>query len=192
MTRTLPFAMLLFLTGCARLDTAVTAYVAPQANLPRRYTLQGPDPSLPGGDPRWPRLAGMVVKALELQGFTRDEGRPEFILQVSYGSGDLHFHHHRTQSKSPSGHGTTTSTTTYATVNHSVRVEALEAASVASGAPKVLWSTVGEMKGGTTDLAECFPYLLASMERHFGTTAETKVMEMRRPWDAEVERLRKP
>lgn len=192
MPRILAISMLLLLAGCARFDTAVTAFVAPHPSLPRRYTLEGPDPSRPGGDPRWPRLAEMVVKALQPKGFSRDETTPEFILQVSYGSGDRQFHHQRTESKAGKGHGSTTTLRTSESIAHFVRIEAVDAASVATGEPRVLWSTVGEMRGGPNDLAEAFPFILAGMEPHFGTTAETKVMEMRRPWDTEAQRLRHP
>ncbi len=191
MSRTLVLPLLLAMTACARLDTGVTAYAVSRAPLPKRYTLQGPEPSRPGGDPRWPVFAAMVTKALATEGFVQDEAAPEFILQVSYGSGNREVHHERTQSKAASGHTASTSTRSYESVAHFIRLEALDPASVAAGDPRVIWSTHGEMRGNQQELAEAIPYMLASMEAHFGRVAESKVMVMKRPWDAEAERLKR-
>ena len=191
MSRTLVLPLLLAMAACVRLDTGVTAYAVPRAALPKRYTLQGPDPSRPGGDPRWPVLAAMVAKALATGGFVQDEAAPEFILQVSYGSGDREVHHERTQSKATPGHATSTSTRSYESVAHFIRLEALDPASVAAGDPRVIWSTHGEMRGTYPELAEAIPYMLASMEAHFGKVAESKVVVVKRPWDAEAERLKR-
>lgn len=175
--------------GCVPLVTGVSAY-APADPVPfTRYALEGPDPRRPGGDPRWPVRAAMVVKSLAVRGYTRDEASPEFVLRVSYGSGETRTYEHVSRPTHRAGAPTTTR---YDVATHLLRVEALDPASLASGNPEVLWSTLGEVRESTFDLDRMFPFMLASMEPHFGRSASARVVVTKRLWDEEAKRLSRP
>lgn len=129
----------------------------------------------------------MIERALAARGFQRDEASPQLLIQVSYGAGGQHalVQTHRTAKGAQTTHRVELA-------DAYLRIEALDPASLATGDPRVLWSTLGEAHASPFDLDRLFPYMLASMEGAFGTSRRTRVDDTRWLWDAEAKRLSAP
>lgn len=76
------------LTQIGRVHTGVTAYAQSEVAPGKRFVLQGPDPSQPGGDPSWPIYARVLTRALEAKGFVPDASSPDLVIRVGYRVGD--------------------------------------------------------------------------------------------------------
>ena len=182
---------LTLLTGCIRrFQTDITAYTRADVSSLKRFALQGPDPSQPGGDPRWPVFSRIIVRALEAKDFKLDTASPEILIRVSYRAGDWQIHTYSETTKNADGTEGPTTTGSYETSSYSVQFEALDPASLSAKPPTVLWRTHAEMRGATEDMAEMFPYLIASMKNYFGATAPEKIPVVRGKNDLEVQYLR--
>src|SRR5262245_56437911 len=85
--------------------------------------------------------------------------------------------------------GSTESTSTSTSFLSTIRVEALDGASYASGNPIVVWSTLAS-SGTVYPLATSFPYIVAAMEDYFGAIVPKEVRVWKDYDDPEVARLR--
>lgn len=185
------FAILVHnIAAIGRVDVGITAYA--QSELPpgKQFVLQGPDPRYPGGDPSWPAYARILTRALEAKGFTPAASSPDLIIRVTYRVGDTLTSVSTTTT--PTKDGSTDSTTVSTTNLRTIQIEALDAASAASGKPTVVWSVHAQSRGTGDDLAKVFPVMVAAMESCVGVTAEQEVKVSKYDSDPEVVRLKEP
>lgn len=184
---------LLGLLGCMRtFETGVTAYARPDASNLKRFALQGPEPGQVGGDPRWPIFSGMLTRALVAKGFVPDAKAPDLLIRVTYRVGDTQTYTYTETTTNADGTPGPSSTSSVETSSYSIRLEALDPATVGTRTPVVVWRTHAEMRDTTTDLAKVFPYLVASMEEYFGQTATERRMVSKKKDDPEAARLQYP
>jgi len=181
------------LLGCMRIfTTGVTAYAKPDSSHLKRFLLQGPEPDRVGGDPRWPVFSGVLTRALVAKGFVPAANAPELLIRVTYRVGDTQTYTYTETTTNADGTSGPSSTSSVETSSYTIRLEALDPASASTQSPVVVWRTHAELRSTTTDLAEVFPYLVASMEPYFGQTAtESKTVTKTRN-DPEAARLRQP
>lgn len=178
---------LLVLSGCVPwYRTDVTAYAKPGIPTQTRFVLQGPDPSQLGGDPRWPVFADMLIKALVAKDFVFDPTSPQLVIRATYRMGDSQVYTYSETTTNADGTPGPTTTSSYETATYSVQLVALDPASLSTRAPVILWRTHAEMRGATADMAEMFPYLVASMKNYFGVTVPEKVTVVKSKNDLEV------
>lgn len=179
--------------GCIpNLYVGVTAYARPDMATLKRFSLQGPDPGHLGGDPRWPVFSRMLTRALVARGFEPDPASPELLIRVTYRVGDAQTYTYTETSTQADGTPGPSTVSSVETSSYAIQLEALDPASVRSRAPVVVWRTHAELRSTTTDLADVFPYLVASMEDYFGqTAAETRTVVKSRE-DPEAGRLKNP
>jgi hypothetical protein len=178
------------IAAIGRVDVGITAYA--QAELPpgKQFVLQGPDPRHPGGDPSWPAYARILTKALEAKGFVPATSSPDLIIRVTYRVGDTLTSVSTTTT--PTKDGSTDSTTVSTTNLRTIQIEAVDAASAASGKPTVVWSVHAQSRGTGDDLAKVFPVMVAAMESYVEVTAEQEVKVSKYDSDPEVVRLKAP
>jgi hypothetical protein len=171
-------------------DVGITAYA--QSELPpgKQFVLQGPDPRYPGGDPSWPAYARILTKALEAKGFVPAASSPDLIIRVTYRVGDTLTS--VSTMTTPTKDGSTDSTSVSTTNLRTIQIEALDAASAASGKPTVVWSIHAQSRGSGDGLAKVFPVMVAAMESYVGVTAEQEVKVSKYDSDPEVVRLTEP
>jgi len=197
----------------------VTAYSQPDASPGKRFVLQGPDPRYPGGDPTWPVYSQVLKAALESKGFVEVASSPDLIIRVSYGTGEPRTSTTTTSTPTmgytsttqtvvtpnpdPSGMpivstvttpvwdvvGSTESTSTSTSFLSTIRVEALDGASYASGKPTVVWTTLARSRNALP-LETSFPYIVAAMEDYFGAVVPKEVVVQKDFDDPEVARLK--
>jgi len=146
------------IAAIGRVDVGITAYAQSDPPPGKQFVLQGPDPRYPGGDPSWPAYARILTKALEAEGFVPVASSPDLIIRVSYRVGDT-LTSVSTTTTPPSTHPTTVLTTNLRTI----QIEALDAASAASGKPTVVWSVHAQSRGTGDDLAKVFPVMVVAM-----------------------------
>ena len=184
---------LLGLLGCMRsFETGVTAYARPDSSNLKRFVLQGPEPDRVGGDPRWPLFSDMLNRALVAKGFVPDANAPELLIRVTYRVGDTQTYTYTETTTNPDGTPGPSSTSSSDTSSYTLRLEALDPTSAGTRTPVVLWRTHAEMRSTTTDMADVFPYLVASMEDYFGQTATESRTVIKKKNDPESARLRNP
>lgn len=178
------------IAAIGRVDVGITAYA--QSELPpgKQFVLQGPDPRYPGGDPSWPAYARIVTKALEAKGLVPVASSPDLIIRVTYRVGDTLTSVSTTTT--PTKDGSTDSTSVSTTNLRTIQIEALDAASAASGKPTVVWSIHAQSRGSGDGLAKVFPVMVAAMESYVGVTAEQEVKVSKYDSDPEVVRLTEP
>jgi hypothetical protein len=87
--------------------------------------------------------------------------------------------------------GTSQSSSTSSTSLRTIQVEALDAASLATGRPAVLWRTHARNRGVDDTLDRIFPFMIASMEDYFGASLDGSVAVRKSRDDPEVTRLSK-
>lgn len=195
--RDLALLSLVLLLGCVPpIRTRITAFAQAGAATPRRFTLEGPDPRFPGGDPRWPTFSRILTRALEAKGFIADPAAPELVIRVRYRVGDTQTFTATSTTLvtqiGPMGDpvtAPTTSTSVSESTLCTIQLEALDPSSIQAGQPQVLWSLHALSRGADDDLAKVFPAMAASMEAYFGKGAETMVTVVRRQSDPEARRL---
>jgi len=175
------------IAAIGRVDVGITAYAQSDPPPGKQFVLQGPDPRYPGGDPSWPAYARILTKALEAEGLVPVASSPDLIIRVSYRVGDT-LTSVSTTTTPPSTHPTTVLTTNLRTI----QIEALDAASAASGNPTVVWSVHAQSRGTGDDLAKVFPVMVVAMESYVGVTAEQEVKVSKYDSDPEVVRLTQP
>jgi hypothetical protein len=88
--------------------------------------------------------------------------------------------------------GTTESSTTSSSSMRIIRLEAIDAASYASGKPAIVWSIHARSRGAEDDLAKVFPVMVASMENYFGVNAAQEIDVPMYYNDPEPSRLSQP
>jgi hypothetical protein len=178
------------IAAIGRVDVSITAYA--QSELPpgKQFVLQGPDPRYPGGDPSWPAYARILTKALEAKGFVPAASSPDLIIRVTYRVGDTLTS--VSTMTTPTKDGSTDSTSVSTTNLRTIQIEALDAASAASGKPTVVWSIHAQSRGSGDGLAKVFPVMVAAMESYVGVTAEQEVKVSKYDNDPEVVRLTEP
>lgn len=88
--------------------------------------------------------------------------------------------------------GTTESSSTSSSSMRIIQLEAIDAASYASGKPTVAWSIRARSRGAEDDLAKVFPVMVASMENYFGANAAAEIDVPLYQNDPEPSRLSKP
>ncbi len=176
--------------------TSVSAYARSGVTVGKRFILQGPDPRFPGGDPGWPGYSRILTRALEAKGYVPDASSPDLVIRVGYRVGDTQIW---TAAATTPITGVTTgavapvqSPYVASTNTRVIEVEALDAASVATGKPTVVWSTRGRSRGAEDNLAQVFPMMVAAMEDYFGATAANEVSVSKTRSDPEVARLQQP
>lgn len=181
------------LVGCMRtFTTGVTAYAKPDSSHLKRFLLQGPEPDRVGGDPRWPVFSGMLTRALVAKGFVPAKDAPELLIRVTYRVGDTQTYTYTETTTNADGTSGPSIASSVETSSYTIRLEALDPASAGARSPAVLWRTHAELRSTTTDLAEVFPYLVASMEAYFGQTATETRTVTKLSNDPEAARLRQP
>jgi hypothetical protein len=179
--------------GCIpRFNTGVTAYARPDSSSLKRFALQGPDPAQLGGDPRWPVFSRMLERALVAKGYALDPTAPELIIRVTYRVGDSQTYTSTTTTTNADGTPGPSSSSSVETSSYVIQLEALDAASAGTRTPVVVWRTHAESRSAAADLAEVFPYLVASMEDYFGQSAADKRMVVKLKDDPEAGRLKNP
>lgn len=178
------------IAAIGRVDIGITAYAQPELPPGKQFVLQGPDPRSPGGDPSWPAYERILTKALEAKGFAPSASSPDLIIRVSYRVGDTLTSVSTTTT--PTKDGSTDSTNVSTTNLRTIQIEALDAASVASGKPAVVWSIHAQSRGSGDGLAKVFPVMVAAMESYIGVTAEQEVKVSKYDSDPEVVRLKAP
>jgi hypothetical protein len=178
------------IAAIGRVDVSITAYA--QSELPpgKQFVLQGPDPRYPGGDPSWPAYARILTKALEAKGFVPAASSPDLIIRVTYRVGDTLTS--VSTMTTPTKDGSTDSTSVSTTNLRTIQIEALDAASAASGKPTVVWCIHAQSRGSGDGLAKVFPVMVAAMESYVGVTAEQEVKVSKYDSDPEVVRLTEP
>lgn len=181
------------LLGCMRsFETGVTAYARPDTSHLKRFVLQGPEPGQVGGDPRWPVFSAMLTRALVAKGYVPDMKAPELLIRVTYRVGDTQTYTYTDTTTNADGTPGPSSSGSVETSSYVIRLEALDPATAGARTPVVLWRTHAEMRSTTTDLADVFPYLVASMEAYFGQTAAESRTIIKGENDPEAKRLRYP
>jgi len=178
------------IAAIGRVDVGITAYAQSEPPPGKQFVLQGPDPRYPGGDPSWPAYARILTKALEAKGFVPVASSPDLIIRVTYRVGDTLTSVSTTTT--PTKYGSTDSTSVSTTNLRTIQIEAVDAASAASGQPTVVWSIHAQSRGSGDGLAKVFPVMVAAMESYVGVTAEQEVKVSKYDSDPEVVRLKEP